>query len=145
MHELEDFSHSHLPRIVQWFDDPAARRWLGGPDWAQDMLRLARADANRHGLIMSIDGDPAALLDVEVYGHASASFAIAVDPARRRRGIATTALTAMLHMPRFATVSRVFAGIELGNEPSAALMVQLGFAPTATPSEAGFTDYERIR
>ncbi|WP_421952313.1 GNAT family N-acetyltransferase [Pelagibacterium sp.] len=145
MHDLEDLCQSHLPRIAPWFDDPITRRWLGGRGWAENTLLLANADTDRHGLIASIAGNPAALLDVEVYADASASFAIVVDPALRRRGVAVGTLNTMLHLPRFAHLSRFFAGVENGNEPSRLLLTRLGFTPTATQSEPGFTDYQLLR
>ncbi|WP_338608994.1 GNAT family N-acetyltransferase [Pelagibacterium nitratireducens] len=145
MHDLQDLCQGHLPQIAPWFDDPVTRRWLGGRDWAENTLLLAKADTNRHGLIASIEGNPVALLDVEVYADSSASFAIVVDPRLRQRGIATRALKAMLEFTRFATVSRFFAGVEHGNESSTRFLARLGFTPTAKPSEQGFIDYELVR
>ncbi len=76
---LVPFAAAHLPIVRPWFDDPDARRWLGGPDWPEMMLRLT--DSFRPGVefrgqivllqrsfvLVDADGQPVALVTGELY------------------------------------------------------------------------------
>ncbi|MGC4193254.1 MAG: hypothetical protein QM589_19070 [Thermomicrobiales bacterium] len=36
---LVPFTRDHLPIVSPWFDDPETRRWLGGREWPEAILR----------------------------------------------------------------------------------------------------------
>lgn len=136
-----DLTAADLPRIGPWFEDPQTRRWLGGPEWAAETLSLARSQSGRYALLCSEGNRPVSLLDIERYPDGTASFAIVVDPALRRRGIATRALDAMADLPALTGVNALVIGIEHGNFASQAMARRLGFQPLETVSAQGFTDF----
>ena len=101
-----------LAIVSRWFEDEEARRWLGGPDWPVKALRLVEHSAS--WLCRLDDGRPVGLLDCEVYDDRRASFAIAIDPALRRKGVGITAVEALIAHPSMTDVTELFAGVEEG-------------------------------
>lgn len=136
---LRPFAADDLPCVAPWFEDSETRRWLGGPDWPAQTLRLVGPD--RFAFLALHDGAIVGLLDVERYSDMTASFAIAVDPALRRQGIGAAVLDLMLVLPELAGVAEVFAGVETGNDASRALLLRAGYASDGAVDEDGFAYY----
>jgi RimJ/RimL family protein N-acetyltransferase len=134
-----------LAIVGPWFDDAEIQRWLAGRAWPVQLLALIDPQVGRFGWIAVDGGRPVGLLDVERNADGSASFAIVVDPALRRRGLARRTLQAMLLLPDLEAVEILVAGVEHGNAASEGLLRSLGFVARATASEPGFTDFELHR
>lgn len=145
MIELQPISEEHLPQLELWFEDPATRRWLGHPGWAEASLNLADPANGRHVLVARRQGALAGLLDVECDTKGDASFALVVDPQQRRQGIASSMIRAMFGYPEFRSVHRFWGGVESGNTSSERLLLQCGFTKSGHHSEVGFVDYEFCR
>jgi RimJ/RimL family protein N-acetyltransferase len=128
--------------VAPWFDDAATQRWLGGRDWPRQGLGLVGPDRQ---LFLALDGvRPIGLLDCETYPDGSASFALVTAPERRNRGIGRAMLGLLIDEPRYAEITRFFAGIERGNAASAALVKRFGFVEGEEDGD-GFTHFEYRR
>jgi RimJ/RimL family protein N-acetyltransferase len=64
---------------------------------------------------------------LETIDAVTGSIAFAVDPARRRRGLATSMIQALTHHPDLATVELFEAGVEPGNHGSRGALEAAGF------------------
>ncbi len=143
MVRLDPLRESHLSTIDTWFEDEETRRWLGGPGWGHETLRLSESEPGRRAYVAVIGERVVALLDVETEPSGrAASFAMVVDPRCRRQGIAGSTIRAMLTLSGLAGVDRFWCGIENGNDASERLVRRCGFVPSPTRSEAGFRDLE---
>lgn len=138
---LRPLAPADLAVAGTWFEDEEARRWLGGPDWPAKSLRLA--GSHRHSLLALDDGVPIGLVDLELYPDGRASFAIALDPARRRRGLGTAVVAALVKHTTLAGVREIFAEVEEGNAASAGLLLRCGFVQVADLDHEGFRYYAR--
>ncbi len=139
MLELRPLRTRDLREVERWFDDAETQRWLGGRDWPAQSLRLA--GETRHVLLASAGGDAVAMIDVETYPDARASFAIVVAPAARRSGIGRATLNAVIDHHALSAVTEWFAGIERGNDASRRLVEALGFRRVTEEDADGFTYY----
>lgn len=128
--------------VRRWFDDPETMRWLGGPDWPAETLRLARGPS-RHAFLATDGDDAVALIDIELYADHRSSFAIAVAPERRRRGVASAALEALFRDPIMRIVKETFVGIEVGNVASERLVMRSGFVRVSDVDHEGFQYFAR--
>ena len=154
---LRRLTTQDLPAIVGWFEDPDTSRFLGGPDWPAAMLanaeravwtdfRGARQIAADHVLALA-DGIPVGYVDCgtfdrcAVYGGEGAdgpivlatsdaitgAISFTIDPARRREGLATRMVRALIDHPDLSTVELFEAGVEPGNAASRRCLAAAGF------------------
>jgi RimJ/RimL family protein N-acetyltransferase len=136
---LRPMGSDDLPAVRTWFDDAETRRWLGAPDWADQALRLAAPAHGRHVLIGEVDGQPIGLLDLECYAGGEASFAVVTAPDHRRKGIGRQMIETVQAGLVVEGLRELFAGVEIGNEASAALLLRCGFALVRDADEDGFS------
>ena len=154
---LRRLTTQDLPAIVGWFEDTDTSRFLGGPDWPAAMLanaeravgtdfRGARQIAADHFLALA-DGIPVGYVDCgtfdrcAVYGGEGAdgpivlatidaitcAIAFTIDPARRREGLATRMVRALIDHPDLSTVELFEAGVEPENIASRRCLQAAGF------------------
>ena len=154
---LRRLTTQDLPAIVGWFQDPDTSRFLGGPDWPAAMLanaeravgtdfRGARQTAADHFLALA-DRAPVGYVDCgtfdrcAVYGGESqhgpiiletieaitGAIAFTIDPARRREGLATQMIRALIDHPDLSTVELFEAGVEPQNHASRRTLEAAGF------------------
>ena len=145
---LRRLTTQYLPAIVGWFQDRDTSRFLGGPEWPAAMLahaeravgtdfRGARQTAADHFLALA-DGVPVGYVDCgtfdrcAVYGGegddgpiiletieaVTGAIAFTIDPARRREGLATLMIGALIDHPDLSTVELFEAGVEPENHAS---------------------------
>ncbi len=150
--ELRPFTPDLLGAVAPWFDDAETVRWLGGRDWPENLLRLIADPPQEHrgstvreraGWIATLDGDPVALIDTEVYEDGTAAVALVVAPAQRRRGVGASALAAIgALLARSRGVDMLVGGVEQHNEASHRCVKATGFVAVADdPDEEGFINY----
>jgi RimJ/RimL family protein N-acetyltransferase len=133
---LRPFAAGHLPLVRPWFDDIETRRWLGGPDWPEETLRLCGPSSDAFVAIWQ--DVPVGLIDCESYPDRRASFALVTAPHLRGRGLGGAMITALLAAPRYDEIDEFFVGIETGNVASERLMCAAGFALVADTDDEGF-------
>jgi RimJ/RimL family protein N-acetyltransferase len=150
--DLRPFTPDLLGAVAAWFDDPETARWLGGRDWPENLLRLI-ADPpqeyrgstvrERAGWVATLDGEPVALIDTEIYVDGTAAVALVVAPAQRRRGVAAAALAAIGRLlARDSGIDALVGGVEQHNEASHRCVKAAGFvAVTDRPDDEGFINY----
>ena len=143
--ELRAFVAGDLPLGETWFDDPETQRRLGDREWPRRLLALVAAPpaGTRRAAYVVFDDDTAvALVDVEIERTGEVSFALAVAPERRRRGIAQSVVDALVERP--ATRARaIVAGVEQDNVASIRLLEACGFDRASGPDADGFVNYRR--
>jgi RimJ/RimL family protein N-acetyltransferase len=150
--ELRPFTPDLLGGVAPWFDDGETVRWLGGRDWPKNLLRLTADPPREHrgssvrvraGWIATLDGEPVALIDTEVYVDGTAAVALVVAPAQRRRGVGAAALAAIGDLlARSHGVQSLIGGVEQHNEASHRCVKAAGFVAVAEdPDEEGFINY----
>jgi RimJ/RimL family protein N-acetyltransferase len=146
-----------LPALAGWFQDADTSRFLGGPDWPAAMLANAeravgtdfrgpRQTAADHFLALT-DGVPVGYVDCgtfdrcAVYGGEgqdgpiiletieaiTGAIAFTIDPARRREGLATRMIRALIDHPDLSTVELFEAGVEPENHASRRTLEAAGF------------------
>jgi RimJ/RimL family protein N-acetyltransferase len=154
---LRRLTTQDLTAIVGWFQDPDTSRFLGGPDWPAAMLanaqravgtdfRGARQTAADHFLALT-NGVPVGYIDCgtfdrcAIYGgegqHApiiletidasTGAIAFTVDPARRREGLATEMIRALIAHPDLGAVELFEAGVEPENDTARRTLETAGF------------------
>jgi RimJ/RimL family protein N-acetyltransferase len=150
--ELRPFTPEVLGAVAPWFDDAETARWLGGRDWPESLLRLIADPPPEHrgssvreraGWIATLDGDPVALIDTEVYVDGTAAVALVVAPTHRRRGVGAAALAAIGRLLAHSRgVEALIGGVEDHNEASHSCVKRAGFvAVSGDPDEEGFINY----
>ncbi|MEO6015170.1 MAG: GNAT family protein [Devosia sp.] len=130
-----------IPLLDGWFRDAESRRWLGGPGWAKNGLKLTGGE--RHLPVGEADGTPFGLTDIEIEADNRASFAIIVDPTRRGEHLASGMTEAIVAMLASRSVAELYAGVEDGNLASRRLLEHCGFTLTKPTDADGFTYYSR--
>jgi RimJ/RimL family protein N-acetyltransferase len=149
---LRPFTAGDLDIVTPWFDDPETKRWLGGREWPENLLRLIADPPTAHrgnsvreraGWIAVLAGEPVALADTEIYDDASAAIAFVVAPQHRRHGVATGTLQALATaLAASHGVERLVGGVEQHNDASLRCVRAAGFVPVAdTPDDEGFIDF----
>jgi RimJ/RimL family protein N-acetyltransferase len=150
--ELRPFTPDLLGAVAPWFDDAETARWLGGRDWPENLLRLIADPPREHrggtvreraGWVAMLDGEPVALIDTEVYLDGTAALSLVVAPARRRRGVGTSALAAIGELLAHTRgVDALVGGVEQRNEASHRCVKAAGFVAVAeSPDDEGFINY----
>ena len=150
--ELEPFRAEHLPLVQPWFEHPAVRHRLGGPDWPGRALAVAagpddeefrgRRVLRTHTWLARHDGEPVGYLGGDVYdrwtvwdgsrvtawepGPAMGS-AYVVDPGRWREGLGTAMLRAWVEAPEVEDVHVFALGIDHDNVASRRCSESAGF------------------
>ena len=170
---LQRFAARELPAILEWFEDPDTSRFLGGPGWPVAMLanaeravgtdfRGARQTAADHFLAIA-GGVPVGYIDcgtfdrcaiyggeglngpiiLETIAAITGAIAFTVDPVRRREGLATRMIRALIDHPGLATVELFEAGVDPENDASRRTLAASGFRlRTAEPDFEGMLYYE---
>jgi RimJ/RimL family protein N-acetyltransferase len=158
---LRAFTRADLPIAAPWFQDPDARRYLGGPDWPAAMLDHSEravgetfrgaVQIGAHHYLAEIDGRAVGYIDCGTFDRATVyggegpggpiitdslevttgSIAFAVDPAARRRGIGRRMIAALLARPELAFVELFEAGVEPENVAGRRCLERAGFWPHA--------------
>jgi RimJ/RimL family protein N-acetyltransferase len=154
---LRPLTSADLAAITPWFEDPATRRSLGGPDWPAAMLAHAERSVGTvfrgatqtgagHYLALAA-GAPVGYIDCgtfdrcTVYGGegpdgpiiletiavAAGSIAFVIDPAHRREGLATSMIQALTRHPDLAEVELLEAGVEPENHGARGALDAAGF------------------
>jgi ribosomal protein S18 acetylase RimI-like enzyme len=143
--ELRPFVAGDLPLVEPWFDDPETRRRLGGRDWPRGLVALVATPppGTRHTTSVAfVDGGAVALVDVEIDQAGEVSFALAVAPDQRRRGIARAVVHAVADEP--STRDRtIVAGVNQDNVASMRLLEACDFVRAGDPDADGFVYYRR--
>jgi RimJ/RimL family protein N-acetyltransferase len=154
---LRRLTTQDLPAIVGWFEDRDTSRFLGGPDWPAAMLtnaehavgtafRGARQTAADHFLALAggvlvgyIDcgtfdrcavygGEgPDGPIILETIDAISGAIAFTIDPARRREGLATQMIRALVDHPDLGTVELFEAGVDPENHAARRTLEASGF------------------
>jgi RimJ/RimL family protein N-acetyltransferase len=134
---------SDARRIWNWANDPGARRastrsgripWATHRRWFRD--RLSIPEASR--IYILLDPEPVAQVRFERSGAGTAILSIVVDPAARRRGVATRALR--LACPRAVKdlgLRRIWAYVKKTNSASIALFRKAAFRRIRTDPRNG--------
>ena len=154
---LRALTRDELDVITPWFEDPATRRFLGGPQWPAAML--AHGDRSvattfrgalqigAHHYLALADGAPFGYIDCgtfdrcTVYGGEgpdgpiiletidalTGSIAFAIDPAKRRQRLATPMIRALTGHPELGDVELFEAGVEPVNTASRRCLEAAGF------------------
>ena len=133
---LRPFAAADLQLVRPWFDDVETRRWLGGPDWPEETLRLC--GPGRDAFLAIWQDEPVGLIDCESYPDRRASFALVTAPQLRGRGLGRAMIAVLLAAPRYDDIDEFFVGIEAGNVASERLMRAAGFALVADTDDEGF-------
>ena len=150
--ELKPFTADLLDAVDPWFDDAETARWLGGREWPENLLRLIADPPREHrgssvreraGWIATLDGEPVALIDTEMYEDGTAAVALVVAPAQRHRGVGAATLAAIREvLARTRGVDALVGGVEQRNEASHRCVKAAGFVAVAEdPDEEGFINY----
>ncbi|WP_133876304.1 GNAT family N-acetyltransferase [Paractinoplanes brasiliensis] len=143
---LVPFTGELLPAVQVWFADPEVQRWLGGPEWPAQGLRMrghgigeefrGRIVLREHTWVaLDDEGRPVAYIGGDVYDRwgvemgPSMGLAYVVDPGRRRQGYGTAALLAVTAAPETADVVLFAAGIEPENVASVRCAEAARFRP----------------
>jgi RimJ/RimL family protein N-acetyltransferase len=170
---LAPFTRDVLPLAASWFDDPATRRFLGGPDWPARMLDLAetavgsifrgRRVLSCHRWLAWLEGTAVAYVDcgvtdrwtlcapgaagIEVVASLpgpAGALALVVDPARRNRGLGRAVVQAMCEQPAVAQVRLFGAGVDPDNIAVRRCLEATGFRLHAeAPDWEGMLSYLR--
>jgi RimJ/RimL family protein N-acetyltransferase len=148
---LGPFTPDLLGAVAPWFDDAVTVRWLGGRDWPENLLRLIAEPPQEHrgstvreraGWIATLDGEPVALIDTEIYADGTAAVALVVAPAYRHRGVGTSALVAIGRLLARRGIDALIGGVEQNNEASHRCVKAAGFVAVAEePDDEGFLNY----
>jgi RimJ/RimL family protein N-acetyltransferase len=170
--DLRVLARDDLAVIRPWFEDPDTRRFLGGPLWPAAMLahgarsigttfRGATHAGAYHYLALSA-GVPVGYIDCGVFDRCTiyggegpdgpiilatieavtGSIAFAVDPARRRHGLAARMIQALTRHPDLTTVKLFEAGVEPENHGSRGALEAAGFRlPSPVPDCEGMLYY----
>ncbi len=88
-----------------------------------------------------LENNPVCLIDLELETGAQASFALAVAPGYRRRGIAAATIKTLLHHGVLAETTELYGGVAQGNLASEALVRKTGFRPRGERDADGFQDF----
>lgn len=154
---LRRLTAQDLPAIAGWFEDADTRRFLGGPEWPAAMLatakdalwtefRGARQTAADHYLALA-DGVPVGYVDCgtfdrcAIYGGEgpdgpiildtidaiTGAIAFTIDPARRREGLATQMIRALIDHSDLGGVELFEAGVDPENQASRRTLEAAGF------------------
>lgn len=154
---LRRLTPGDLPAIAGWFEDPDTGRYLGGPEWPAAMLahadeavgtlfRGARQIGAHHYLALAT-GIPVGYVDCgtfdrcTVYGGegpdgpivletvdaVTGAIAFAIDPDRRREGLATRMIRSLVSHPDLALVELFEAGVDPENHASRRTLEAAGF------------------
>ena len=154
---LRPLTRADLAAITPWFEDPDTRGLLGGPDWPAvmldhgeravgEMFRGAVQIATHHYLAQT-NGRAVGYIDCgtfdrcTVYGGegpdgpiiletieaVTGSIAFVIDPARRREGLATSMIRALIRHPDLAAVELFEAGVDPDNHASRGALEAAGF------------------
>lgn len=169
---LLPFERSHLPLAEPWFDDADTNRWLGGPRWPQLILDLAdrpldeyrgASETGRYQWLAWEHGTAVGYIGCDTYDRwttwdgapdgrgvtgtiavPAANFSYVVDPARRRHGLGTAMIGALMAMPDLAHVELFAAGVEPANAASVRCLLKSGFtALNPEPDWEGTVHYAR--
>ncbi len=163
---LRPMTAADLPTVAPWFEDPDPRRFLGGPGWpaAQlahgaravgTMFRGARQTGAHHFLALAA-GAPVGYIDCGTFDRCTicggmgptgplildtldavtAAIGFTIDPARRRRGLATAAIRALVGDPALAHVELFEAGVDPVNHSSRGALARAGFTLRDPPPDA---------
>lgn len=170
--DLRPLTRAHLAAITPWFEDPDTRRFLGGPQWPAAMLvhaeravgttfRGARQTGAYHYLALAA-GSPVGYIDcgvfdrctvydgecedspivVEAIEAVTGSVAFVIDPARRRHGLATSMIGALIGHPDLTAVQVFEAGVEPDNHGGRGALQAAGFhARSPIPDYEGMLYY----
>ena len=149
--ELRPFTPDLIGAVAPWFDDPVTVRWLGGRDWPENLLRLIAEPPPEHrgstvrgraGWVATLDRDPVALIDAEIYADGTAAVALVVAPAHRRRGVGASVLAAIGRLLARRGIDALIGGVEQNNEASHRCVKGAGFVAVAEePDDEGFINY----
>ncbi len=154
---LHRLTPDDLPAIVGWFEDPETSRYLGGPEWPAVMLanaeraigtefRGARQTAADHYLAL-VEGAPVGYVDCGTFDHCAiyggegpdgpvvldtieaitGAIAFTIDPTRRRQGLGTRMIRALIGHADLAAVELFEAGVEPHNTASRRCLEAAGF------------------
>jgi RimJ/RimL family protein N-acetyltransferase len=150
--DLRPLAEADLLLIEPWFSDADTRRYLGGPEWPAEMLRLAgrAAGAEFRGATQTgalrylarIEDVPVGYIDcgtfdrcavwdgtkvVDALDVPTAALAFAVDPQRRRQGIGAGMINALTRHADLRGVELFEAGVEPDNLASQRCLQNAGF------------------
>ncbi len=154
---LRRLTTDDLPGIAGWFEDPETSRYLGGPEWPAAMLahadeavgtvfRGAWQIAAHHYLALTgeapvgyVDGGvfdccavyggegPDGPIILDTIDAVTCAIAFVIDPAYRRRGLATAMILALIGQPGLAGVELFEAGVDPENHASCRTLEAAGF------------------
>ncbi len=171
---LRPFGPDDLAVVEPWFADGETQRWLGGPEWPLQALRLASAplgefrgarETGRFDFIgwqsdvpvgyigcgtvdrwTTWEGGPGGRGVVEAIEVPAAAVAYVVDPARRRLGHCSAMLSALMARPELAAVQLFGGGVEEGNVASVRCLEVAGWRRLHDePDWEGYLYYVRRR
>ncbi|MFI5040159.1 MAG: GNAT family N-acetyltransferase, partial [Solirubrobacterales bacterium] len=111
---LRRLTTQDLPAIVGWFQDPDTSRFLGGPDWPVGYVDCGTFD---HCAVYGGAGQDGPII-LETIEAITGAIAFTIDPARRREGLATQTIRALINHPHLSTVELFEAGVEPQNHAS---------------------------
>jgi RimJ/RimL family protein N-acetyltransferase len=154
---LRPLTRTDLAAITPWFEDADTRRSLGGPDWPAAMLDHGERAVGEmfrgavqtaaHHYLAETNGRAVGYIDCGTFDHCTVyggegpdgptiqetidavtgSIAFAVDPARRRKRLATNMIHALTNHPDLAAVELFEAGVEPENHGSRRALEAAGF------------------
>jgi RimJ/RimL family protein N-acetyltransferase len=170
---LRPLRRADLSVLTPWFEDPGTQRYLGGPGWPAAMLahgdrsvgttfRGARQIGAHRYLALAGDA-PIGYIDCgtfdrcTVYGGegpdgpivletidaVTGSIAFVIDPAQRRRGLATRMIRALTQHPDLGAVVVFEAGVEPENLGSRSALEAAGFRLRSPVPDCEGMLYER--
>ncbi|MBF6261401.1 GNAT family N-acetyltransferase [Nocardia farcinica] len=126
---VREFTRADWPWLSAWYADETLNEQLGPLD--QEWLDHVLADDTGVELVVALDGAPVASIGcVWADGHAESDHtvtALAVDPGRRRQGLATLALEAALGWPGHPPAAGWRVYVDLANLPALAFFRRRGW------------------
>lgn len=155
--ELREFTREQLWIVAPWFADPETRRFLGGPEWPEEMLERGdrvvgeefrgAVQTGAYRYLAHAGGRPVGYVDCgtfdrcTVYGGesprgpsitdsievATGSIAFVVDPDLRRRGLGRAMIGALLRQAELLSIILFEAGVEPDNVASLRCLGAAGF------------------
>lgn len=134
MIRLRAFVASDRGVYESWFVDEETARRVSPPDqpWLDYVLLGERSAC---WVAEEQDGEPVAFIQADWDDDGRAYVAVVVDPKRRRRGVATEALSSFLSGPA-AGFRHIEARVEDDNRASMALARRCGFRQVGTGPDA---------
>lgn len=143
MVEFTLLDENHLFELEEWFLHHSDK-WLGHGGYPKELLALQGSSSNRHCYVASTDGEPVAIIDLEVEGDGTAWISLVVRPDARGKGMGQKVLQSFLHHSILKELKELNIEIENDNAASIRCFEKVGFLKSHRPETTeGYVFFSR--